>query len=1026
LESMKSRFFAGSSSDSDKNESDQDSDNDNQITQRQAGGRFGATFQESDSDSGDERRVVKSQKDRAWDTIKEANVKIYDALKINDWSRVQDEYNIVNTKVEKSKMLTIQYGLPPFYIKMLVDLEDAVQAVKKDKEAIKKMKPAISKSFQQIRLQLKKHNELPEYKDKVEDCRQHPEKYKEVVVEEEEDDAVEEPEDEDEESDEEDEVVVPKAKAVKKVANDDWEDESYKSSDNEVESEEGEGEKLLKGRAKWLKKGTDVVTNDARKKKREANRLLQQQAVGGTAWRKKEIGSSSSGVRADRRVASWHVQDVMTEEELEKKVAELVASRGRKSTDHRVILRQLEVLTKAARILGPRKEIPVLAYLISAMFDSNRLIDEFMELQQWRTCHRSLTRILKLLEQNKHLVLGSVSSDTVGGEDLVDSESSQLNGANDKKHSSIVKIVGSVDTFILRLEDEYVKSLQQINPHTQEYVVRLSDEASLVELAESIRAYDLKVGDMQAAAAVSLLVIEHSYYKHDSHAAAVQKSHAFNKVWGRHADLHPASLGKLTASLVQQDPTVSHPAAFLGSPTVVVPAVNTSQHIEELSSFIFKHGKERQKTRALLCSVYHHALHDRYHTARDLFLISHVHDFIDKADVKTQILYNRAVVTLGLCAFRLGLFQKAHDCLSGICSGRVKELLAQGQQLKWGDKDPEQEKLERRRQMPYHMHINPDLLECCHLTCAMILELPHLARSPASSLTTQQHVISKQFRKFLAGYNKQVFTGPPENTKEHVMVATNSLLRGDWQKAVDCLVNLEVWNYIPNEGGESVKKLLQTRLKEEAVRTYLLIHAEHYDSVNLHHICEMFAMEPAVTRRIVSKMIFNRELAAAWDNPPHILVMYRAEHTPLTQLAQGTTDRLSQLVESNERLLDPLMGVYGFRDDWSGGGGTGAGQKLAGGGVRFKGAASLPMVRSGSRPMVAGGRQRDGGGRDAKGAGGGLGRHKLGGGVGGVSGAGRYSGMQSKPVWSSGGGTQPEGGVGKYQPPSQGPSTTRG
>jgi len=46
---MKSRFFAGSSSDSDKNESDQDLDNDNQITQRQAGGRFGATFQESDS-----------------------------------------------------------------------------------------------------------------------------------------------------------------------------------------------------------------------------------------------------------------------------------------------------------------------------------------------------------------------------------------------------------------------------------------------------------------------------------------------------------------------------------------------------------------------------------------------------------------------------------------------------------------------------------------------------------------------------------------------------------------------------------------------------------------------------------------------------------------------------------------------------------------------------------------------------------------------------------------------------------------
>jgi hypothetical protein len=47
---MQSRFFAGSSSESDNaSDSDNNSSDDNQITQRQAGGRFGATFQESDS-----------------------------------------------------------------------------------------------------------------------------------------------------------------------------------------------------------------------------------------------------------------------------------------------------------------------------------------------------------------------------------------------------------------------------------------------------------------------------------------------------------------------------------------------------------------------------------------------------------------------------------------------------------------------------------------------------------------------------------------------------------------------------------------------------------------------------------------------------------------------------------------------------------------------------------------------------------------------------------------------------------------
>ncbi len=285
--------------------------------------------------------------------------------------------------------------------------------------------------------------------------------------------------------------------------------------------------------------------------------------------------------------------------------------------------------------------------------------------------------------------------------------------------------------------------------------MRLSDEAAIVELAESVLAYYKRVKDDRAAASVALLIVEHLYYKHDSHAMAVHRAHTFTKTWGNYSDLHPACTGKVaSSSAAKQQPVKGlentvHPASYLGHPTVTPPPFNPAKRLEELCSFIFKNGDERSKTRGLLCSVYHHALHDRYYNARDLFLISHIQDFIDKAEIKTQILYNRTVVTLGLCAFRMGLFQKAHDCLSGICSGRVKELLAQGQ-MKWADKDPEQEKVERRRQIPYHMHINPDLLECCHLTCAMILELPHLARAPVPG--AYQTVVSRQFRKYLHGW----------------------------------------------------------------------------------------------------------------------------------------------------------------------------------------------------------------------------------------------------------------------------------
>lgn len=615
------------------------------------------------------------------------------------------------------------------------------------------------------------------------------------------------------------------------------------------------------------------------------------------------------------------VEEIMTEAELDKKVNELVASRGKKSTDPKDVIRKLEVLSKVARVFSPKKEIPVLMHLVSTMFGSHRVIDDYMDLSQWRTCSRCLNRIVTLLDENKNIILSLMADEDLS--DLIlgagnNSDFIKSKEDNDDEEVKVVnknevKVVGSLETFLVRLEDEYTKSLQQINPHTQDYVVRLSDEAMLVELAQAARVYYRRVGDERSCAAVALLIVEHLYYKHDTVAVAVQKAHIFSKSWGKYSDLHPACKGKMEGITLGNTKNV-HPACFLGNPTVVVPAFNSAALLEELCKSIFKYGDERNKTRALLCSVYHHALHDRYYRARDMFLISHIQDAIEKMDTKTQILYNRTLVTLGLSAFRQGLIPKAHDCLAGICTGRVRELLAQGQ-TRWHDKDPEQEKIERRRQMPYHMHINPDLLECVHLTCAMLLELPHMARGN----TDVRSAVSRQFRKYLQSYNRQDFTGPPENTREHVLAAAKDLMAGEWQKACSSILGLEVWNLIPGDGGSKVKEMLNSRMKEEAVRIYLLKYGVHYESLSLAHICQMFDIEEVPTRKIISRMIFNKEISGAWEHPANTLVLYNIEPSSLQVLSQQVAEKVAMLVESNERVMDPLANSYGYKDDnWIG------------------------------------------------------------------------------------------------------------
>ena len=135
--------------------------------------------------------------------------------------------------------------------------------------------------------------------------------------------------------------------------------------------------------------------------------------------------------------------------------------------------------------------------------------------------------------------------------------------------------------------------------------------------------------------------------------------------------------------------------------------------IKDLASFIFANGDARMMTRAMLCHIFHHALHGRFYEARDLLLMSHIADRPESTDIATQILFNRTITQIGLCAFRMGLYSEAKDCLSRICErNKHRELLAQGRRnnVRWHDRDQAQER-RRRGVDTFHQHINTELID---------------------------------------------------------------------------------------------------------------------------------------------------------------------------------------------------------------------------------------------------------------------------------------------------------------------------
>ncbi|KAK4106955.1 hypothetical protein N658DRAFT_555704 [Parathielavia hyrcaniae] len=594
-------------------------------------------------------------------------------------------------------------------------------------------------------------------------------------------------------------------------------------------------------------------------------------------------------------------------ESIQKHLRAIVESRGRKNTDRNEQIRIMEELNKVAET--PYLKIRVLQTLVSTRFDLGVGTATSMPLEHWKAAEKELSALVSLLEAHKdHVVIENA-------EEWDDDDKTPVLGSDDK----YIKIPGSVVSYIERLDDELVRSLQNIDPHTSEYIERLSDEASLY----------------------TIILRGLLYYETIQKDASLEiPQESLNRIIQRRLDhvyFKPGQVVKILEENAWKQVSSGIDSAITSRDL----SGDAEQLIQTLCNYLFNNSEGIIRARAMLCQIYFLALHNEYYRARDMMLTSHLQENIANFDVATQILYNRTLVQVGLCAFRRGLVYDAQNTLQDICgSGRQKELLAQGVMMqRFNQVSPEQERLEKQRQLPFHMHINLELLECVYLTCSMLLEIPLLAQI-GSSPDIKKRVISKTYRRMLEYHERQIFTGPPENTRDHVMQASKALAAGEWKKATHFIHSIKIWDLMPS--AEDIKAMLAKQIQEEGLRTYLFTYAPFYDTLAIETLSTMFELDPVKVSAVVSKMISHEELAAALDQVTNTVIFRKGvELSRLQSLALALSDKASALIETNERTLEVRTqgSANAFtRKDGRGGGQRGGGQRGGGrGGARTGG-----------------------------------------------------------------------------------------
>lgn len=167
-------------------------------------------------------------------------------------------------------------------------------------------------------------------------------------------------------------------------------------------------------------------------------------------------------------------------------------------------MEQIRILEKLLEVaVTPYQRIRVLLALISSRFDYNSSVATHMPSELWLSAQREVDELISIMTANPDYSIQEVTEDY---DDLVErSPATEQDG--------IVRVRGSIISFVDRLGDEFTKSLQNIDPHGTEYVDRLKDEKVLYCTICRAQAFYEKTKQDDPLARVIMRRLDHIYSK---------------------------------------------------------------------------------------------------------------------------------------------------------------------------------------------------------------------------------------------------------------------------------------------------------------------------------------------------------------------------------------------------------------------------------------------------------------------------------------------------------------------------------